>query len=150
MTAFIDNDVPFVLAAEEGTHLHFLNHLATVKVASGEARAMSVVEFLAPKDFGPPIHRHADEDELFVVLDGEVAFICGDDETIGGPGAIAYLPRTVPHGFQVVSDAARIRPPSPRVRSCLLRSTWRDATGCFMRRRRSGELTGWLVAVRRR
>ncbi len=98
---------PFVLAAQEGDHYHFLNHLATVKVAAGDDRSMSVVEFLGPRGFGPPLHRHDHEDELFIVLDGELVFHTGDERIVGGTGAIAYLPRAVPHTFQVTSDMAR-------------------------------------------
>ena len=34
-----------VIAPGSGTHLHFLNHLATVKVAAEGERSMSVVQF---------------------------------------------------------------------------------------------------------
>ena len=98
---------PLVLAAREGDHYHFLDHLATVKVAAGTDRSMSVVEFLAPEGFGPPLHRHDHEDELFVVLDGELVFHLGGERLAGGPGAVAFLPRAVPHTFQVVSVTAR-------------------------------------------
>lgn len=97
---------PEVHAPGSGHHLHFLNHLATVKVRSGDG-AMSVVEFTAPRGFGPPLHRHHDEDELFVVLDGEVAFHLGDDRTVAVPGTIAHLPCAIPHTFQVLSPTAR-------------------------------------------
>ncbi len=59
-----------VLGPDEGIHLHLLNHLATIKMA-GEGGSMSVVEFLAPRGFGPPLHSHRREDELFVILDGK-------------------------------------------------------------------------------
>lgn len=98
--------VPEVHAPGSGHHFHFLNHLATVKVR-GEDGAMSVVEFTAPRGFGPPLHRHHDEDELFVVLDGEVAFHLGDDRSVAAAGAIAHLPHAIPHTFQVRSATAR-------------------------------------------
>jgi quercetin dioxygenase-like cupin family protein len=96
-----------VVPPGEGAHFEFLNHLATVKVRAGEGGSLSVVEFLGPRGFGPPEHRHNDEDELFVVLDGEVAFRAGDLETVGGPGSLAYLPRALPHTFQILSEIAR-------------------------------------------
>lgn len=68
---------------------------------------MSVVEFLAPEGFGPPLHRHRFEDELFVVFDGEVMFHRGEDRLHGGPGAVAYLPRSHAHTFQVLTESAR-------------------------------------------
>ena len=98
---------PAVLPAHEGRHLHFLNHLATVKVVAGVDGALSAVEFRAPRSIGPPLHVHDDEDELFIVIDGEVAFRTGDDEIVGGPGAYAFLPRRIPHTFQVRSTEAR-------------------------------------------
>lgn len=98
---------PEVLAPGAGHHLHFLNHLATVKVHPRGHGAMSVVEFVAPRGLGPPLHRHHDEDELFVVLDGELAFHSGDQQLRAGPGGIAHLPRGQAHTFQVLSDTAR-------------------------------------------
>ena len=96
-----------MLAAQEGTHLHFLNNLASIKVPASRSGSMSVVEFLAPRGFGPPTHRHEEEDELFLVLEGELVFRAGELEIPGGPGTYAHLPRAVPHTFQVVSDTAR-------------------------------------------
>lgn len=97
-----------VLAPGEGEHYDFLNNLATVKLAAGDQGSMSVVEFLAPRGFGPPEHRHNDEDELFIVLEGELRFFTGGSEIAGGEGAFAFLPKAIPHTFQVVSDSARI------------------------------------------
>lgn len=97
-----------VLAPGEGQHLDFLNHLATIKVAAGTERSMSVVEFVAPQGFGPPVHRHNDEDELFIVLDGELRFFTGGNEFPGGAGSFAYLPRAIPHTFQVITESARL------------------------------------------
>jgi quercetin dioxygenase-like cupin family protein len=98
---------PEVIAPGSGHHLHFLNHLATVKVRGGDDGALSVVEFSAPRGLGPPLHRHDDEDELFVVLDGEVAFHAGDEVLMTGTGGLAYLPHGIAHTFQVHSDTAR-------------------------------------------
>jgi uncharacterized cupin superfamily protein len=98
---------PAVLARGEGTHHHFLNHLATTKVTAGDDGALSVVEFVAPRGFGPPLHVHADEDEVMVVLEGEIAFRAAGAETIARPGATAHLPHGVPHSFQVLSETAR-------------------------------------------
>ena len=98
---------PYVLGSEEGEHRHFLNHLATTKVDPGDDGSMTVVEFLAPRGFGPPLHVHDDEDEVMVVLDGEIVFRSGEEEQVGGPGSTVFLPHGVPHTFQVVSESAR-------------------------------------------
>lgn len=104
----LDSNDAVVLGPGEGRHLSFLGHLATVKVAAAGTRSMSVVEFLAPKGFGPPEHRHNNEDELFVILEGEITYSLAGDEMAGPAGSVACLPHGVPHTFQVVSETARI------------------------------------------
>ena len=96
-----------MLAAQEGEHFHFLNHVATIKVRAGDHRSMSVVEFLGPRGFGPPLHTHTEEDELFIVFEGELEFHTGGKTIVGGAGSFAYLPRAVPHTFQILSETAR-------------------------------------------
>jgi len=98
---------PSVLATNEGRHLHFLNHLATIKVQPGSTGALSVVEFTGPRGFGPPLHQHDNEDELFVIFDGSIVFRSGDLEIVADPGAHAFLPHGRPHTFQVLSETAR-------------------------------------------
>lgn len=102
-----ESAAPTVLEAGRGDHLHFLNHLATIKVAAASDAAFSAVEFLAPHGTSPPLHRHEREDELFVVLDGRMRFRSGDVEHEAASGATAFLPRQAPHTFQVVSESAR-------------------------------------------
>jgi quercetin dioxygenase-like cupin family protein len=99
---------PLSLGPGGGEHYHFLNHLATVKVSGGTEGQLSVVEFLAPRGFGPPLHRHNDEDELFVVLRGEIVLRTDGIEERCEEGGVALLPRGVPHGFQVLSEDARV------------------------------------------
>ena len=98
---------PTFVEPNGGQHFHFLNHLATVKVSGGVDGQLSVVEFEASRGFGPPLHRHNDEDELFVILDGEIVLRTGDEEINGPAGTVAMLPRAVPHSFQVLSEKAR-------------------------------------------
>jgi quercetin dioxygenase-like cupin family protein len=101
-------EAPILISATEGAHLHFLNHVATVKVPASGQRSMSVVEFLAPKGFGPPLHNHRSEDELFIIVEGALAFFTGDDRFESEAGGIAYLPQGQPHTFQVLTDTARL------------------------------------------
>jgi hypothetical protein len=69
---------------------------------------LSCVEFLAPRGFGPPLHRHDVEDELFYVADGEIRFTAGDADQVVTTGGTVWLPKLLPHQFQVLSDTARI------------------------------------------
>jgi dTDP-4-dehydrorhamnose 3,5-epimerase-like enzyme len=54
------------------------------------------------------VHRHDAEDELFYVIDGELWISCGDVEGVHGAGSVVWLPRGLPHTFQVRSETARV------------------------------------------
>ena len=43
---------------------------------------------------------HANEDELFYVVEGEHVFRVGEEEFRGGPGAVVFAPRHVPHAHR--------------------------------------------------
>ena len=98
---------PYVLGQDEGELLHFLNHLAVVKVTAGDHGGLSAVEFLAPRGMSPPLHRHEHEDEFFVILDGELVFVADGEEFSGKAGDSAFLPHGRSHTFQVRSEVAR-------------------------------------------
>lgn len=63
-SALPTTDQPFVLNFGEGEHRHFLNHVATTKIASSAEASMTAVEFTMPKGFGAPLHVHETEDEM--------------------------------------------------------------------------------------
>lgn len=99
---------PYVLARDEGQIGHFLNNLVTHKVSAADGGSLAAVEANAPKGFGPPLHSHDDEDEIIVVLDGEVRFECGGAVKTVGAGGLAYFPHGHPHTFQVLSESSRM------------------------------------------
>src|SRR5438445_1129858 len=68
----------------------------------------AVMELLAPKGFASPLHIHRREDELFVVLSGEVRVQHGEDVIEAVAGSIVYGPRGVAHAFHVDSAEARL------------------------------------------
>ena len=61
-------------------------------------------EFRLPAGFGPPLHVHHREDELLQILEGTVHVACAGTEATLETGGFAYLPRGVPHTFQVRGD----------------------------------------------
>lgn len=86
----------------------FLGTYMRFAVTSGESGgALSVVEQRAPAGFSPPLHVHAHEDGLMVVLEGELTVQVGDRRQVVRPGESAFLPRGVPHSF-LVNAASRI------------------------------------------
>lgn len=100
---------PTIVAAGSGDHYHFLNHLFTTKVSSEDSDGrMTVMEFMATRNFAPPLHRHDIEDEMFYVIDGDVWFACGEAEAVHTTGAVVWLPRGLAHTFQIRSETARV------------------------------------------
>ena len=82
--------------------------LATVK-ASAETTGgrVAVIEHLAPRGSGSPLHVHHREDEWFYVLEGELTFWVGGEVIVAPAGSFVYGPRDIPHTFIVSSDEAR-------------------------------------------
>ena len=69
---------------------------------------LSVFQATMPAGFSPPRHIHTREDEVFLVLDGEVWFDIDGDRQLATPGTSVYMPRGVPHTFQIKSPVARM------------------------------------------
>jgi quercetin dioxygenase-like cupin family protein len=90
----------------EGEAIWFLQTLMVVKASGAESGgAFSLIEAHYPPAFSPPLHVHHNEDESFYVLEGEVAFTCGDRTWTARKGAFAVLPRGVQHGFTIGASA---------------------------------------------
>jgi len=51
---------------------------------------------------GVPVHVNHLTDAVFVVLEGEVAFHCGDRSVVAGAGAMIFAPRGVPRTWAAV------------------------------------------------
>ncbi len=91
----------FALAGDAGEQLRFSDAEFLVK-ASAETTggSFSIVEEVAPLD--TPRHVHANEDELFIVLEGEHEFTVGETVFDVGPGAVVFAPRGIPHSHRRV------------------------------------------------
>ncbi len=97
-----------VLAAQEGRALWHLGALLVFKALGAETdEQFWALEGLADQQMAVPLHTHSREDEIWYVLEGEIAFTVGDATRVGGPGTFVYIPRNVPHTFQVRSATAR-------------------------------------------
>jgi mannose-6-phosphate isomerase-like protein (cupin superfamily) len=61
--------------------------------------ALSVTYGKAGPFNGPPAHVHDHEDEIFIVLEGEVTFEVADRRFSRGPMGTAFVPRGTRHSF---------------------------------------------------
>ena len=66
-----------------------------------------MLEHLGERGYGSPLHRHDNDEETFLVLDGELRVEVDGLQRAAGPGAIAVLPRALAHSFVVTSPTAR-------------------------------------------
>src|SRR5437588_5103223 len=100
----------YVLPADEGEAHPFVGGGSLVIKAAADQTAgkFAAVEFWGPRGFGSPIHVHSDDDEFFIVLEGEVRFRLGDEDVDVGPRSFVYGPRGIAHGFTMNSDTARV------------------------------------------
>ena len=92
-----------------------------VVVRPGEGHRVGNVEFLArsvdtprfnlavitvqPGADGPPGHRHADEDDSFYLLEGELTFTVEGEELVAAAGTFVLVPPGVHHTFANRGDA---------------------------------------------
>ena len=70
--------------------------------------SIMMFEEILPAGTASLFHLHRDSDEVAWVLAGELTFMIGDEVTVGGPGACAFMPRDVPHAWKNTgSETAR-------------------------------------------
>ena len=99
---------PIALGPGQGEDRWFLGFLVTIKAgADATGGRVAVIEHLAPRGAGSPLHVHRNEDEWFYVLEGELTFWVGGQVIAAPAGAFVYGPRDVPHTFEVTSPQAR-------------------------------------------
>jgi quercetin dioxygenase-like cupin family protein len=98
----------YKLAPGQGRALWHLGALLNFKALGAETGGQFwALEGLADHTMSVPLHAHSHEDEIWYVLEGEIVFTIGDQVLEGKAGTFAYIPRGVPHTFQIRSGTAR-------------------------------------------
>jgi quercetin dioxygenase-like cupin family protein len=82
----------------------------TFKVRGAQTNGtLTVFENTIAPGEGPPLHAHANEDEAWYVLEGELRFRLGADMRRAPAGSFVFVPRGTQHCFQNVgAQPARI------------------------------------------
>jgi len=57
---------------------------------------------------GAPLHVHSREDEYLYVIKGKIIVNCGEDIFEAAQGSFVFLPRNVPHSWDVEGEIATI------------------------------------------
>lgn len=95
-----------IVRSQEGRQVKVLSDDVCIKLASDESsRQMSVVTVdLPPGGFVPP-HTHADEEEGYYVLDGEMKMFLGAELVELKAGDFVHVPEQTVHGYR--NDSSR-------------------------------------------
>lgn len=99
---------PIFQGPGEGDALWAFDSLGTVKAsAASTGGALGLIEQLASRGAGSPLHIHTREDEWFYVIEGELTFWVGGEVIVAPAGSFVFGPRDIPHTFVVSSNQAR-------------------------------------------
>ncbi len=93
-------------APGEGESVWLVGDLIEVKLSAQDTGgAYAMIEETTPPGGGPPPHLHANEDEAFCVLEGEVEFLLGEDTIPAGVGTCVHIPKGTLHTFSNVGTS---------------------------------------------
>ena len=74
-----------------------------LKSAGGQL-GLHTAEHPVPPGYLVPPHIHADDDEAFYIVTGDLTLLSDQGETVAGPGSTVLLPRGKMHGFRNDTD----------------------------------------------
>jgi quercetin dioxygenase-like cupin family protein len=74
-----------------------------LRVTGQQSNGLVTVVEGAVRHGGPPRHVHEAEDEVVIVLDGELTYEVGDERGVLGAGGLLWFPRSVPHAVANLS-----------------------------------------------
>ena len=101
---------PYVLDSGQGEARWGIDGALTSVKATGEQTGgrLAVIEDLAPRGGGTPLHVHQADDETFYVLEGELTFWLGEAPPVrAAAGSFVHVPGGASHAFRVDSETAR-------------------------------------------
>lgn len=101
-----DANAAIAITAEGGGEA--LDVLGAAMIVKSQTKEAFLAEHVIPPGYFVPPHMHADDEELFFILEGRLTLLDGGQEMVIGPGETARFPRGVAHGFRN-DDAGAVR-----------------------------------------
>jgi quercetin dioxygenase-like cupin family protein len=94
-----------VLKRQEGQSVRVLGDLVCIKLPSAQsAHRMAVVTVEVPPGGEVPPHTHAQEEESYYLLEGEMLVQVGNTKVTIEAGDFVHVPAGTVHGYQNLSD----------------------------------------------
>ena len=78
----------------------FVGNVEFLALSEDTPRFNAAIVTIAPHRHGPPSHVHRTEDDAFFILDDEMTFLLGEEETVAGAGTFVLVPPGVEHTFE--------------------------------------------------
>jgi len=106
MEATATKSKPLVIHPDQGSDVFAFGNKIQFKLSAAETDgAFDLGTAVTPPGGGTPLHVHHKDDELFIIIEGELEFFLEGEWKKAGPGAVVYGPKEFPHKFRNVTDA---------------------------------------------
>jgi mannose-6-phosphate isomerase-like protein (cupin superfamily) len=99
-----DTQVPVVRRTTAGTGEAYWFFDSLMVIRAAEPDQPVIIEATVAPGGGAPLHVHADLDDSFYLVSGQLAMRCGEQVFGVSPGDYVALPHGVPHTFRVTGD----------------------------------------------
>ncbi len=104
---------PFIVNSGQsrfGEVVKFLGvHPNDLKISSKDTGGqLSVFEYTGFGKVGPMLHIHFEQDEIFMIIEGQYRFVVGTDTHILKAGQTIFLPRGIPHTWIQLTDRGKM------------------------------------------
>lgn len=123
---------PIIVNRDGGEPIWYDGGLITFKATSAQTdQALLLFEAWMPGGKATPLHVHAEADETFYVLEGEIVTHINGREFVAAAGAVTMVPRGTAHAFLVRSETARLLvmfTPASQVSEAFFREAGEPAT----------------------
>lgn len=95
-----------IIRANAGQALKVLGDQVTIKLSAADSPyAMSIVHVEVPPGSGTPCVTHAQEEEVYLVVEGELLMHTPEAKHVLKTGDMVHVPPRTPHGYRNASTA---------------------------------------------